>query len=90
MVVKRLRLQGPDVIPPGQLRLLCCLLDAIAERGYPPTRRELMKRYGCSVINGINDTLRALQRKGLVSCTERQARTVQPLVRIEIFKEVSP
>jgi len=51
----------------------------IEEVGYPPTIRELGDALGISSTNGVNDHLKALEKKGYLSRESSKSRTMQPL-----------
>lgn len=44
--------------------------------GYAPTLREIGARMGIRSTNGVNDHLRALERKGVISRTDLLARSI--------------
>ena len=44
--------------------------DSINARGYPPTLREIGNHLGIRSTNGVNDHLRALERKGYLTRDE--------------------
>lgn len=59
--------------PPGsrrptlrQAEVLWFIYQSFSERGYGPTFREMAARLGIRSTNGVNDHLRALERKGLI------------------------
>ena len=47
-----------------QQQTLEFIRKSIEERGYPPTLREIGESMGIRSTNGVNDHLRALERKG--------------------------
>ncbi len=49
-----------------QLKVLDFIRSHAAANGYPPTLREIGKHMGIRSTNGVNDHLRALERKGLI------------------------
>lgn len=53
---------------------------SIADRGYPPTLREIGNHLGIRSTNGVNDHLRALERKGYLTREDMKSRTLR-LVR---------
>jgi SOS-response transcriptional repressor LexA len=57
-----------------QAMVLGYITDHVTERGYPPTLREIGKRFGIRSTNGVNDHVRALVRKGYLSKTDTHAR----------------
>ena len=58
-------------------------LDYIAEcldvRGYPPTLREIGEHMGIRSTNGVNDHLKALERKGYLLREELKSRALRPI-----------
>lgn len=49
-----------------QFRVLKFLADQIAERGFPPSYREIMDHFGWTSTTAIHDHLRWMSRKGVV------------------------
>lgn len=49
----------------------------IEERGYPPTLREIGEHMGIRSTNGVNDHLRALERKGYLRREDMKSRALQ-------------
>lgn len=52
--------------------------ESIAERGYPPTLREIGIKMGIRSTNGVNDHLRALERKGHLCRDDMKSRALRP------------
>src|SRR5678809_709227 len=52
--------------------------QSISDRGYPPTLREIGARMGIRSTNGVNDHLRALERKGYLTREDMKSRTLRP------------
>ena len=52
----------------------------IAVRGYPPTMREIGEQMGISSTNGVNDHLKALERKGYLKRDDMKSRALRPVV----------
>ncbi len=52
--------------------------ESITERGYPPTLREIGARMGIRSTNGVNDHLRALERKGYLKREDMKSRALRP------------
>src|SRR5690348_5325518 len=50
-----------------QRRILQAIADFRAERGYPPSVREIGERVGLSSSSTIHAHLKALERRGLIS-----------------------
>ena len=50
-----------------QYNVLEFLMQYIEKWGYPPTMREIGIHFGVGSTNGVNDHLRALERKGYIT-----------------------
>ena len=61
-----------------QRKVLDYILSAINENGYPPTLREIGNFMGIRSTNGVNDHLRALERKGFLTREDMKSRTLRP------------
>ena len=61
-----------------QKAVLAFIADSIEERGYPPTLREIGNQLGIRSTNGVNDHLRALERKGYLTREDMKSRTLRP------------
>jgi len=57
------------------LEYICHSID---DRGYPPTLREIGNKLGIRSTNGVNDHLRALERKGYLTREDMKSRTLRP------------
>jgi repressor LexA len=58
--------------------------------GYPPTLREIGNFMGIRSTNGVNDHLRALERKGYLTRKDMKSRTLRPTRNVErIVKSTS-
>lgn len=69
-----------------QSQTLDFIRQSIEERGYPPTLREIGEFMGIRSTNGVNDHLRALERKGYLrreDMKSRALRLVNPGGRID-------
>lgn len=51
--------------------------------GYPPTLREIGNFMGIRSTNGVNDHLRALERKGYLTRKDMKSRTLRPTRSVE-------
>lgn len=51
---------------------------SITDRGYPPTLREIGAHMGIRSTNGVNDHLRALERKGYLTREDMKSRALRP------------
>ncbi len=52
---------------------------SIQERGYPPTIREIGHHMGIRSTNGVNDHLKALERKGFLARDDLKSRALRPV-----------
>ena len=68
-----------DKLTKRQGTVLEVIARHIEEMGYPPTIRELGDALGIRSTNGVNDHLKALERKGYLTREDSKSRTMQPL-----------
>src|SRR5436305_12015654 len=61
-----------------QQMVLDFIQQSITDRGYPPTLREIGARMGIRSTNGVNDHLRALERKGYLTREDMKSRALRP------------
>lgn len=61
-----------------QEQVLAFIRESILQRGYPPTLREIGAHMGIRSTNGVNDHLRALERKGYLSREDMKSRALRP------------
>jgi len=64
-----------------QAQTLDFIKQSIEERGYPPTLREIGESMGIRSTNGVNDHLRALERKGYLSREDMKSRALRLVSR---------
>ncbi len=62
-----------------QQMVLDFIRESIVDRGYPPTLREIGARMGIRSTNGVNDHLRALERKGYLTREDMKSRALRPV-----------
>jgi repressor LexA len=62
-----------------QRQALQFITDCLSDRGYPPTLREIGEHMGIRSTNGVNDHLKALERKGYLVREELKSRARRPL-----------
>src|ERR1043165_7912631 len=72
--------KGPPVqkLTQRQEMVLQYIESSITERGYPPTLREIGNFMGIRSTNGVNDHLRALERKGYLAREDMKSRALRP------------
>ena len=62
-----------------QQEILDFISTSITDRGYPPTIREIGVRMGIRSTNGVNDHLKALERKGFLVRDDLKSRAMRPV-----------
>lgn len=60
-----------------QRAVLVFIENSIAERGFPPTLREIGSHMQIRSTNGVNDHLRALERKGYIVRDDLHSRAIR-------------
>jgi repressor LexA len=60
-----------------QEQTLDFIRSSIEDRGYPPTLREIGEHMGIRSTNGVNDHLRALERKGYLRREDMKSRALK-------------
>jgi len=68
-----------DPLTERQEKILTFIKTSIAEQGYPPTIREIGEHFGIRSTNGVNDHLKALERKGHLLRGELKSRALTVL-----------
>ena len=71
-------LSGVQGLTERQQMVLDFIRQSIVDRGYPPTLREIGARMGIRSTNGVNDHLRALERKGYLTREDMKSRALRP------------
>ena len=62
-----------------QRQILTFISRRIEEQGYPPTIREIGEEMGIKSTNGVNDHLKALERKGALRREGLKSRALRPV-----------
>jgi repressor LexA len=70
-----------DGLTDRQLEVLRFIAREIEERGYPPTIREIGEALDIRSTNGVNDHLKALERKGFLTRDPVKSRALIPTGR---------
>ncbi len=70
-----------DELTDRQKEILDFIVSTSEERGYPPTIREIGEQMDIRSTNGVNDHLKALERKGYLTRAEQQSRSLVPTKR---------
>jgi repressor LexA len=68
-----------SVLTDRQREILDFISQSIRERGYPPTLREIGLHFGIRSTNGVNDHLRALEKKGYLQREDLKSRALRPV-----------
>jgi repressor LexA len=71
-----------------QRQALEYITDCLSARGYPPTLREIGEHMGIRSTNGVNDHLKALERKGYLVREELKSRALRPVDLKEPREEI--
>lgn len=66
-------------LTPRQRQILDYITESIQTRGYPPTIREIGDEMGIKSTNGVNDHLKALERKGHLTRDDLKSRAMRPV-----------
>ena len=69
----------PEKLTNRQSAVLEFIQSHIDESGYPPTIREIGDHLGIKSTNGVNDHLKALERKGYLERQTGKSRALKPL-----------
>jgi repressor LexA len=67
------------VLTERQRQALDYITECLHARGYPPTLREIGEHMGIRSTNGVNDHLKALERKGYLVREELKSRALRPV-----------
>jgi repressor LexA len=62
-----------------QQKVLSFISSSIESRGYPPTLREIGEHMGIRSTNGVNDHLKALEKKGYLEREDLKSRALRPI-----------
>jgi repressor LexA len=73
-----------EEITDRQKEILQFIVRTSEERGYPPTIREIGEEMDIRSTNGVNDHLKALERKGFLTRGEQQSRSLVPTKRARL------
>ena len=71
------RLRQMQGLTKRQAQTLDFIRQSIEQRGYPPTLREIGEYMGIRSTNGVNDHLRALERKGYLRREDMKSRALK-------------
>ena len=66
-----------EALTDRQRQVLHFIGESIRSRGYPPTLREIGERMGIRSTNGVNDHLKALEKKGYLQRQDLKSRALR-------------
>lgn len=69
----------PEALTKRQKQVLDFITSSINDRGYPPTLREIGEHFGIRSTNGVNDHLKALEKKGHLRREDLKSRAMRPV-----------
>jgi repressor LexA len=69
----------PEQLTERQRDILDFISSSIQERGFPPTLREIGEHFGIKSTNGVNDHLKALEKKGYLRREDLKSRAMRPV-----------
>lgn len=68
-----------ESLTPRQQKVLSFIESQIEAQGFAPTIREIGRQLGIASTNGVNDHLKALERKGYIQRQDQKSRTLRVL-----------
>jgi repressor LexA len=68
-----------DALTHRQQEILDFITASIVERGFPPTLREIGEHFQIRSTNGVNDHLKALEKKGHLRREDLKSRAMRPV-----------
>jgi repressor LexA len=69
-----------DALTSRQREILDFISSSIVERGFPPTLREIGEHFSIRSTNGVNDHLKALEKKGHLRREDLKSRAMRPII----------
>lgn len=69
-----------DALTHRQREILDFISASISERGFPPTLREIGEHFQIRSTNGVNDHLKALEKKGHLRREDLKSRAMRPVL----------
>ncbi|MEJ7603201.1 MAG: transcriptional repressor LexA [Kofleriaceae bacterium] len=69
-----------DALTLRQREILDFISSSIVERGFPPTLREIGEHFNIRSTNGVNDHLKALEKKGHLRREDLKSRAMRPVL----------
>ena len=74
----------PDLLTDRQQQILDFIAESINGRGFPPTLREIGEHFGIRSTNGVNDHLKALEKKGHLRREDLKSRAMRPVAMANV------
>jgi repressor LexA len=68
-----------EALTQRQREILDFISASIVERGFPPTLREIGEHFSIRSTNGVNDHLKALEKKGHLRREDLKSRAMRPI-----------
>jgi repressor LexA len=69
-----------EALTQRQREILDFISASIVERGFPPTLREIGEHFSIRSTNGVNDHLKALEKKGHLRREDLKSRAMRPVL----------
>jgi repressor LexA len=69
-----------EALTQRQREILEFISASIVERGFPPTLREIGEHFNIRSTNGVNDHLKALEKKGHLRREDLKSRAMRPIL----------
>ena len=69
-----------EALTSRQREILDFISSSIVERGFPPTLREIGEHFQIRSTNGVNDHLKALEKKGHLRREDLKSRAMRPII----------
>src|SRR5689334_2870121 len=69
-----------EALTQRQREILDFISASITERGFPPTLREIGEHFNIRSTNGVNDHLKALEKKGHLRREDLKSRAMRPVL----------
>ncbi|HPH69241.1 MAG TPA: transcriptional repressor LexA [Kofleriaceae bacterium] len=79
-----------DALTARQQEILNFISASINERGFPPTLREIGEHFQIRSTNGVNDHLKALEKKGVLRREDLKSRAMRPVSQPNEGAEIIP
>src|ERR1700712_2592976 len=79
-----------DALTQRQREILDFISASIVERGFPPTLREIGEHFAIRSTNGVNDHLKALEKKGHLRREDLKSRAMRPIYQDGEGAEIVP